>query len=91
MDGRRDPLASAPDGSRTDRGRTGDGPRGASPRGITMPEAVIVATARTPIGRAFKGSLVDVRPDDLVADVIAAALAADAAQGGHWRAAAGVQ
>ena len=40
-----------------------------------MPEAVIVATARTPIGRAFKGSLVDVRPDDLVADVIAAALA----------------
>jgi acetyl-CoA C-acetyltransferase len=40
-----------------------------------MPEAVIVATARTPIGRAFKGSLVGVRPDDLVADVIAAALA----------------
>jgi len=40
-----------------------------------MPEAVIVATARTPIGRAFKGSMVDVRPDDLVADVIAAALA----------------
>ncbi|HUS62437.1 MAG TPA: acetyl-CoA C-acyltransferase [Acidimicrobiales bacterium] len=30
-----------------------------------MPEAVIVATARTPIGRAFKGSLADVRPDDL--------------------------
>ena len=27
-------------------------------------EAVIVATARTPIGRANKGSLVDVRPDD---------------------------
>ncbi len=40
-----------------------------------MPEAVIVATARTPIGRAFKGSLVDVRPDDVTADVIAAALA----------------
>jgi acetyl-CoA C-acetyltransferase len=30
-----------------------------------MPEAVIVATARTPIGRAFKGSLADVRPDDM--------------------------
>jgi acetyl-CoA C-acetyltransferase len=30
-----------------------------------MPEAVIVATARTPIGRAFKGSLKDVRIDDL--------------------------
>ncbi len=30
-----------------------------------MPEAVIVATARTPIGRAFKGSLIDVRPDDM--------------------------
>jgi len=32
-----------------------------------MPEAVIVATARTPIGRANKGSLADVRPDDLAA------------------------
>ena len=30
-----------------------------------MPEAVIVATARSPIGRAFKGSLKDIRPDDL--------------------------
>lgn len=30
-----------------------------------MPEAVIVATARSPIGRAYKGSLVDVRADDL--------------------------
>ncbi len=40
-----------------------------------MPEAVIVATARTPIGRAFKGSLVDVRPDDVTADVVAAAMA----------------
>ncbi len=30
-----------------------------------MPEAVIVAAARTPIGRAFKGSLADVRADDL--------------------------
>ncbi len=40
-----------------------------------MPEAVIVATARSPIGRAGKGSLVDVRPDDLAAQVIRAALA----------------
>jgi acetyl-CoA C-acetyltransferase len=39
-----------------------------------MPEAVIVATARTPIGRAFKGGMVDLRPDDLVADVVRAAL-----------------
>jgi acetyl-CoA C-acetyltransferase len=30
-----------------------------------MPEAVIVATARTPIGRAFKGSLASARPDDM--------------------------
>jgi acetyl-CoA C-acetyltransferase len=40
-----------------------------------MPEAVIVATGRTPIGRAFKGSLVDMRPDDLTALVIRAVLA----------------
>ncbi len=40
-----------------------------------MPEAVIVAAARTPIGRARKGSLVEVRPDDLAAGVIGAALA----------------
>ncbi len=39
-----------------------------------MPEAVIVATARSPIGRAFKGSLKDLRPDDLAATVIRAAL-----------------
>ncbi len=39
-----------------------------------MPEAVIVSTARTPIGRAFKGSLVDERPDDLAAFVIKAAM-----------------
>ena len=37
-------------------------------------EAVIVATARTPIGRANKGSLVDCRPDDLSAIVIKALL-----------------
>ncbi|MFI2617789.1 acetyl-CoA C-acetyltransferase [Streptomyces sp. NPDC018584] len=40
-----------------------------------MPEAVIVSTARTPIGRAFKGSLKDLRPDDLTATIIEAALA----------------
>jgi acetyl-CoA C-acetyltransferase len=39
-----------------------------------MPEAVIVATARSPIGRAFKGSLVDFRPDDLAATIVQAAL-----------------
>ena len=39
-----------------------------------MPDAVIVSTARSPIGRAFKGSLKDVRPDDLSATVIRAAL-----------------
>jgi acetyl-CoA C-acetyltransferase len=39
-----------------------------------MPEAVIVSTARSPIGRAFKGSLVDLRPDDLAATIIKAAL-----------------
>ncbi|PYE13019.1 hypothetical protein DFR67_119129, partial [Williamsia limnetica] len=32
-------------------------------KGVRMPEAVIVATARSPIGRAGKGSLKDVRPD----------------------------
>jgi acetyl-CoA C-acetyltransferase len=40
-----------------------------------MPEAVIVSTARKPIGRANKGSLVDCRPDDLTADIVKAALA----------------
>ena len=39
-----------------------------------MPEAVIVATGRTPIGRANKGSLVECRPDDLSALVIKAVL-----------------
>jgi acetyl-CoA C-acetyltransferase len=39
-----------------------------------MPDAVIVAATRTPIGRARKGSLVDARPDDLVALAIDAAL-----------------
>jgi len=39
-----------------------------------MPEAVIVSTARSPIGRAFKGSLVGMRPDDLAAQMVRAAL-----------------
>lgn len=39
-----------------------------------MPEAVIVSTARSPIGRANKGSLVDMRPDDLAAQMVRAAL-----------------
>jgi acetyl-CoA C-acetyltransferase len=39
-----------------------------------VPEAVIVSAARSPIGRAGKGSLRDVRPDDLVAQMIRAAL-----------------
>jgi len=39
-----------------------------------MPEAVIVSTARSPIGRANKGSLTQLRPDDLTATIIRAAL-----------------
>lgn len=39
-----------------------------------MPEAVIVSVARSPIGRAFKGSLKDERPDDLAASMVTAAL-----------------
>jgi len=40
-----------------------------------MPEAVIVGWARSPIGRAFKGALTSVRPDDLLAQIVTAALA----------------
>jgi acetyl-CoA C-acetyltransferase len=40
-----------------------------------VPEAVIVSAARSPIGRAFKGSLREVRPDDLAVQVLKAALA----------------
>ena len=40
-----------------------------------MPEAVVVATARSPIGRAFKGSLTSIRSDDLTIQMITAALA----------------
>ncbi|HEY8545210.1 MAG TPA: acetyl-CoA C-acetyltransferase [Acidimicrobiales bacterium] len=39
-----------------------------------MPEAVIVSTARSPIGRANKGSLIECRPDDLTATIVKAAL-----------------
>ncbi|MGH3566704.1 MAG: acetyl-CoA C-acetyltransferase [Pseudonocardia sp.] len=39
-----------------------------------MPEAVIVAAARSPIGRAVKGSLAGIRPDDLTAQMVRAAL-----------------
>ena len=40
-----------------------------------MPEAVIVAAARSPIGRAFKGSMTELRADDLTATIIEAAMA----------------
>ncbi|MGW5454988.1 acetyl-CoA C-acetyltransferase [Nocardia sp. NPDC003979] len=40
-----------------------------------MPEAVIVSIARSPIGRAVKGSLAGMRPDDLTAQMVQAALA----------------
>jgi len=40
-----------------------------------MPEAVVVATARSPIGRAFKGSMTSIRPDDLTVAMVRAALA----------------
>ena len=43
-------------------------------RGTLMPEAVIVATARSPIGRAGKGSLVSIRPDDLSTQIVNALL-----------------
>src|SRR3954449_8517706 len=41
---------------------------------MPAPEAVIAAATRTPIGRARKGSLVDARPDDLVAFAIRSAV-----------------
>jgi acetyl-CoA C-acetyltransferase len=41
---------------------------------VAMTEAVIVATARSPIGRAVKGSLRDLRPDDLAATIVRTAL-----------------
>src|SRR6266568_3081705 len=42
---------------------------------MSMPEAVIVAAARSPIGRASKGSLVECRPDDLTVAIVRAVLA----------------
>jgi acetyl-CoA C-acetyltransferase len=44
-------------------------------RNTAMAEAVIVATARSPIGRANKGSLTNSRPDDLAAQIIKAVMA----------------
>jgi acetyl-CoA C-acetyltransferase len=41
---------------------------------VVVPDAVLVSAARSPIGRAVKGSLKDVRPDDLVAQMIRTAL-----------------
>src|SRR6201991_1191739 len=43
-------------------------------RSYVMPEAVIVSAARSPIGRANKGSLVSIRPDELAAQMVRAAL-----------------
>ncbi|HEY0804212.1 MAG TPA: acetyl-CoA C-acyltransferase, partial [Pseudonocardiaceae bacterium] len=40
-----------------------------------MSEAVIVSAVRSPIGRAAKGSLVSIRPDDLTVQLVRAALA----------------
>jgi acetyl-CoA C-acetyltransferase len=40
-----------------------------------MTDAVIVATARSPIGRANKGSLVELRPDDMAAQIVRALMA----------------
>jgi acetyl-CoA C-acetyltransferase len=48
-----------------------------------VPEAVIVATARSPIGRAGKGSLREMRPDDLAAQMVRAAVAQVPALEGH--------
>jgi len=39
-----------------------------------MPDAVIVSVTRSPIGRAVKGSLVGMRPDDMSAQMVSAAL-----------------
>ncbi len=39
-----------------------------------MPDAVVVAAGRSPIGRAMKGSLVNVRPDDLGAHIVTTVL-----------------
>src|ERR1700752_4330948 len=49
-------------------------PVGRDLKGTVMPEAVIVSAARSPIGRAMKGSLVSMRPDDLAVQMVRAAL-----------------
>jgi acetyl-CoA acyltransferase len=48
---------------------------GNSQKEVAMPEAVIVSSVRTPVGRGFKGSLRTTRPDDLAALVIKEVLA----------------
>src|ERR1700694_3347143 len=48
--------------------------RSSNKRGEAVPEAVIAAAVRTPIGRAHKGSFADVRPEDLAAFAIRTAL-----------------
>src|SRR5215831_18662980 len=60
--------------SRTWTGRPWSARSSTWPQEPRMPDAVIVAATRTPIGRAHKGSLVDARPDDLVGFAIDAAL-----------------
>src|SRR5215216_4930801 len=51
-----------------------------SPKEISrMPDAVIVDTLRTPIGRAFKGSLAQLRPDEMGAYIVDALLERNAA------------
>lgn len=45
-----------------------------TPHDTTAPEAVIVAAVRSPIGRAAKGSLTELRPDDLATEMVHAAL-----------------
>jgi acetyl-CoA C-acetyltransferase len=54
------------------RSKLGIGP--GADKGVAMPEAVIVAAARSPIGRAGKGSLREMRPDDLTVQMVRAAL-----------------
>ncbi|MET0913553.1 MAG: acetyl-CoA C-acyltransferase, partial [Acidimicrobiales bacterium] len=46
-----------------------------------MPEAVVVAATRSPIGRANKGSLVDMRPDDLATQVVTSLLSRSGVDG----------
>src|SRR4029077_6194724 len=69
------PCSSPPNGDRV-RGRRGPiVDKHVNSGGPAMPEAVIVAAGRTPVGRAMKGSLVQWRPDDLGAFVAGKVLA----------------